>query len=358
MQQSNSKDIQKIIALAGLALALVAACNKPPRTDQAPMGPRPGLSADQLAGFERGKQAFLKVFSPQEGMGPHFNERSCVACHALPGPGGHEGMAKAARNSMDRGDINGFPQQTLPGYAPLSLPKGQPVSLHRPPPLFGLGLLQDLPDQAIADHCGRDPALGINGIANLNAGENAVGRFGYKAHTSSLRNFVANALNLEMGLTNPAERDPRHFADADAVADPELATSTVDDLTAYVYGLPPPPPAQPNPQAEQLFAQVGCANCHRPQTAPQVIAYSDLCVHDLGAAFDNGLPDFKAGPRHWRTAPLWGLRWRDRYFHDDRASSLADAIARHDGEAAQVRQRFAALPPADQQTLIAWLRTL
>lgn len=89
-------------------------------------------------------------------------------------------------------------------------------------------------------------------------------------------------------------------------------------------------------------------------------AVDDLtaCVHDLGAAFDNGLPDFKAGPRHWRTAPLWGLRWRDRYFHDDRAATLADAMARHDGEAAQVRQRFAALPPADQQTLIAWLRTL
>lgn len=89
-------------------------------------------------------------------------------------------------------------------------------------------------------------------------------------------------------------------------------------------------------------------------------AVDDLtaCVYDLGAAFGDGLPDFKAGPRHWRTAPLWGLRWRDRYFHDDRPATLADAIARHDGEAAQVRQRFATLPQADQQTLIAWLRTL
>ncbi len=291
-------------------------------------------------------------------MGPHFNEPSCGACHGLPTPGGHAGMDKAARNAMDRGDIDGYPQKALAGFAVLQTPPGAAVSRHRPPPLYGLGLLQDLPDAAIADHCGINPALGIAGIANVNPGEKAVGRFGYKAHTSSLRNFIANALNLEMGLTNPAERDPRHQADSDAVADPEMPTSTVDDLTAYVYALAPPSPPAKHPQAERLFADVGCATCHRPQTAPGVAAFSDLCVHDLGAGFDNGLPDFKASRSHWRTAPLWGLRWRDKYFHDDRATSLQDAVARHDGEAAKVRQRFAALPSAEQQTLLAWLKTL
>lgn len=318
-------------------------------------GPRTGVDA---AAFARGRAIFHKEFTAAEGLGPHFNQPSCLSCHQLPAAGGHEGMAKAARISLLDQDVNGFPQQALPGYPPLTTPPGKPVSMLRPPPLFGLGLIHDLADAAIEGQCGRDAALGITGVANLNPGEGRVGRFGYKGHTSSLRNFIANALNLEMGLTNPAERDSRHFRDADAVADPELATATVDDLVTYVYGLPPPPAAAPDPVAEALFAQVGCATCHRPLTAPGVAAYSDLCVHDLGPAFDNGLTDFRAGPRQWRTAPLWGLRWRARYFHDDRAGDLADAIARHDGEAAAVRGRYAALPAADQARLLAWLKTL
>lgn len=356
-QQLNGRLVTAAVAV--LALAGSGACTKQAATEGAPPGAyRTALQDQQRSQAERGKVLFLKSFSAAEGMGPYFNEPSCSACHSQPTAGGHAGMDKAARNAMEGGDIDGYPQKALPGYLPLATPRGAPVSRHRPPPLYGLGLIQDLPDAAIADHCGRDAALGIQGLANVNPGEKAVGRFGYKAHTSSLRNFIANALNLEMGLTNPAERDPRHYTDRDAVADPEVPTSTVDDLTAYVYALAPPSAPAANPEAERLFAEVGCANCHRPQTALAVAAYSDLCVHDLGAGFDNGLTDFLASKSQWRTAPLWGLRWRNKYFHDDRASSLQDAIARHDGEAARVRERFAALPSSDQQTLLAWLKTL
>ena len=337
-----------------------AACSKAARPEVAPPpgGPRPGLSAEQVGQFERGKAIFLHAYIAAEGMGPHFNQTSCASCHGIPAPGGHDGMAKAARISLRNNDMSGYPQQAVAGFAVQTVPAGLPVSLHRPPPLFGLGLLQEVPDSAIAGACGRDDALGIHGKPNYNAGERAVGRFGYKAHTSSVRNFIGNALVLEMGMTNPAERDPHNQRDLDGVPDPEMATATVDDLTAYVVGLAPPSPPPAHPEAEQLFAQVGCANCHRPQTGPGVRAFSDLCVHDLGAGFDNGLTDFAAGPRQWRTAPLWGLRWRTKYFHDDRADSLADAIARHDGEAAKVRERFAALSPASQQVLLEWLKTL
>jgi CxxC motif-containing protein (DUF1111 family) len=89
-----------------------------------------------------------------------------------------------------------------------------------------------------------------------------------------------------------------------------------------------------------------------------VHAYSDFCLHDMGPAFDNGMPDFKASGSMWRTPPLWGLRWRDRYFHDGRGSDLLAAILAHGGEAQKARDRFAQLPPVDQQALIGWLKTL
>lgn len=219
-------------------------------------------------------------------------------------------------------------------------------------------MVEALEDATINDHCGRDPALGIAGIANVNPGQGRVARFGYKAHTATLQDFIANALNLEMGLTNPLERDRRHFTDKDAVPDPELPTSTVVAIADYVRALAAPSPAAANPQAEARFAALGCGHCHRPITAPGVQAFSDFCVHDLGPAFDNQMSDFRAGPSHWRTAPLWGLRWRDRYFHDDRATSLDAAIRMHGGEANKVRDRYAALGDADREALLAWLSTL
>ena len=230
--------------------------------------------------------------------------------------------------------------------------------MHRPPALFGLGLVEAIDDTYLREHCGVDKHLGIAGIANFNPGQNRVSRFGLKAHTATIRDFVGNALNLEMGLTNPVERDSRHFRDGDAVPDPEVPTSTVDLLADYVGALAPPPAPPTDPAAERLFADVGCATCHRPQTAVGVQAYSDFCLHDLGSGFDNKMNDFRATGSHWRTPALWGLRFRNKYFHDDRTGDLRTAIAVHRGEAAQVSQRFAALPTAQQEVLLQWLRQL
>ena len=67
---------------------------------------------------------------------------------------------------------------------------------------------------------------------------------------------------------------------------------------------------------------------------------------------------FDAGPSQWRTAPLWGLRWRSRYFHDDRADSLDAAVRMHGGEAAVVVARYAALAEPERAHLLKWLKTL
>jgi CxxC motif-containing protein (DUF1111 family) len=59
-----------------------------------------------------------------------------------------------------------------------------------------------------------------------------------------------------------------------------------------------------------------------------------------------------------RTAPLWGLRLRDRYLHDGRASTLDLAILAHDGEAKIASDRYAKLTPAKKAALMAFLNSL
>ena len=46
------------------------------------------LSARERQQFELGKAVFNTVFTPETGLGPLFNNRSCAACHSSPVPGG------------------------------------------------------------------------------------------------------------------------------------------------------------------------------------------------------------------------------------------------------------------------------
>src|SRR4051812_29368347 len=53
--------------------------------------PLAGLTGDELALFEDGKVSFQEGEEVDEGVGPVFNEVSCVACHLGPGVGGSNG---------------------------------------------------------------------------------------------------------------------------------------------------------------------------------------------------------------------------------------------------------------------------
>ena len=78
---------------------------------------------------------------------------------------------------------------------------------------------------------------------------------------------------------------------------------------------------------------------------------SEFLLHDSGSG--NGIPVLP-GPayartaRQIRTAPLWGLRTRNRLMHDGLSYSRKDAIARHGGQAAAARIRFDRLSPPRQ----------
>src|SRR6185436_17495302 len=109
-------------------------------------------------------------------------------------------------------------------------------------------------------------------------GVRRVGRFGWKCQQASLQSFAANAYNFEMGITSPLQptentSNGQSVAAYDPVADPEDDGEGVLKRATFVRASKAPPrdavlAATPDAAAgEQLFAQVGCAMCHRPSIA-------------------------------------------------------------------------------------------
>jgi CxxC motif-containing protein (DUF1111 family) len=91
--------------------------------------------------------------------------------------------------------------------------------------------------------------------------------------------------------------------------------------------------------------------------------YSDLLLHDMGAALADTLDDVLS--REWRTAPLWGLsaylqdnEQEQSYLHDGRARSLEEAILWHGGEAEHSKQAFKNLSTNEQEDLINFLQSI
>ena len=85
----------------------------------------------------------------------------------------------------------------------------------------------------------------------------------------------------------------------------------------------------------------------------------------LGAELDDGYTEGNATSSEWRTAPLWGLGLAERaqggvayYLHDGRARTLRAAIGFHGGEGSTSRAAFDALPAAQQEQLLKYLRSL
>jgi CxxC motif-containing protein (DUF1111 family) len=62
--------------------------------------------------------------------------------------------------------------------------------------------------------------------------------------------------------------------------------------------------------------------------------YGDFLLHDMGSLGDgvNDDPIIVHDERLMRTMPLWGIRARQVFLHDGRATDLRTAIKLHDGQ--------------------------
>lgn len=373
-------------------------------------GPLPGLSTAEMRAFIDGDQAFGRQFSPAEGLGPIFNNTSCAACHSADGRGRPSNALIRFSIGDDLVPELGGPQlqtRAIAGALPEILPAGVQSSLRLPPPVFGMGLIEAIPEAAIlaladphdlngdgisgrpnyvvpgdfipADEIGGAIASAIGGL------EPQLGRFSHKAQVSSLLLQIVEAYHQDIGITTdflPVENRNRQASRsseaADRVPDPELPEAEVRAVLAYVRTLAPPAPGPMTPsrlRGEHLFDEVGCAACHVPElrTGPSSIAalsnrpvrlFSDLLLHDMGPALADGRPDGDASGSEWRTTPLWGLRLMREFLngeafllHDGRARSVEEAILFHGGEAEAARERFTALPTLDRAALLDFVES-
>ena len=92
--------------------------------------------------------------------------------------------------------------------------------------------------------------------------------------------------------------------------------------------------------------------------------YTDLLLHDMGAALADNRPDFRASGREWRTPPLWGIGLCRRSTATrsccttDARAILLEAVLWHDGEGKNARERFKSLSANDRKAMIAFLNSL
>ena len=247
------------------------------------------------------------------------------------------------------------------------------MSQRNPTPLFGVGLIDEIPDEAIIAAARRrtSAAAQTRGRVSRVAG-GRVGRFGWKAQTATVEEFVVSAAANEMGLNVPGRRqavDPRLLDVASEGLD--MDKTECEALVDFVRELPPPTlsdPADPKQAAtvkegERIFRSIGCTGCHLPKLGDVEGLYSDLLLHDMGprlADVSGGYAVFGAGPtkapapakgdevsetqaREWRTPPLWGLHDSAPYLHDGRAETVSQAVLLHGGQGTASAERFARL---------------
>jgi CxxC motif-containing protein (DUF1111 family) len=277
-----------------------------------------------------------------------------------------------------------------------------------PTPVFGAGLIEMIPDSALlANQAGNALAkslLGIRGRPNFhvsgrtitgqtnnNGNDGTIARFGWKAQNKSLLLFSGEAYNVEMGITNElfqTEREensdcqfaptPNSVTDT-AATTPVAVMSSIEKFSFFMRLIGPPMPSADTPggatsvaTGKALFSSVGCAFCHTPSFRTgnariQALAnqpvnlFSDLLIHDMGVGLSDGVSQGEAGPREFRTAPLWGLGQRVFFLHDGRTSDLITAIRAHQSfgsEANGVVSRFGNLSESQKQHLLNFLRSL
>jgi len=219
-----------------------------------------------------------------------------------------------------------------------------------------------------------------------------VGRFGWKDQHASLLSFSSDAYLNEMGVTN--QFNPTEVTSiCDTVDDPEdhqmdgrpVGFNNIDGFAEFMRSTKTIPrdlniaTSADSKAGEQIFSSIGCAICHVTSitTAPAGTAinggmltvpaalgnkiihpYSDFLLHDVGTGdgiVQNGGPEsqFKV-----RTAPLWGLRFRNRLMHDALSLTDNDAIIRHTGEATKVINKYRKLDKSSKNQLLTFLSSL
>jgi CxxC motif-containing protein (DUF1111 family) len=398
-----------------VALALTAACGSDAKPAPDLTGikvvaadngdvPLANLTGDWQKRFNTGDTLFDRPFFEAQGLGPVFIRSSCGSCHKddARGPGAVRKMVLIGPDGTPLADQSGLPYgptvrpQTSMGItAAIDVPddgRAVLVTVRMPPAVYGRGYLEAIEDSEIqrmeAEQATRTDAISgrINWVTYVSQtntdtrfhthsrGERLIGRFGLKARIATLDDFAADALQGDMGITSDMRPDelPNPNGDDDARPGVDTTDDTVNFLADYMRILRIPT-RKTTDEGAALFEAAQCSACHVPtlHTQPDYAlsqladidapVYTDMLLHDMGAAFNDGLRDYDADGSEWRTSPLLGLRFLKNYLHDGRASTIEQAIELHgdaDSEAAEAVARFRELDDESRQKLLDFVSAL
>lgn len=339
--------------------------------------PLPGLTPDQLREFDQGFKLFIKNWTVAEGIGPHLNARSCVACHRIPTPGGSgTGRETFVFHSQGVVDVAGgsvFPRFEIRSDERVrERRQPKPITVRRTQGLFGLGLLEAVPVSVLQEYADPEDANGDGISGRLVKVGQQYGRFGWKGNVATIEAFVEDAFAVEMGLSNRARSNQLEQRLSPENGSPfEVSPGQIRLVSQFIRFLGPPRLAARSDFSigEELFFRIGCNACHRPSltTGPfpepfgnqKLLAFTDLLLHDMGAELADGLEEKGVSGQEFRTAPLWGIASTGPpYLHDGRATTIYDAIIVHGGEAKASAVKFRLLSAEEQAALLKFINSL
>ena len=332
-------------------------------------GPLAGLDNDEQVLFKAAKSRFQEIDSvagtiPGEtgvGLGPRFNLNGCAGCHAFPTVGGSSPATNpqvavatldGARNVVPpfisaAGPVrearfiqnpDGTPDGGLydlfviigrsdapgcdiaqPNFAAALADRN--VIFRIPTPTFGLGLVENVPDDnlqaAQAANSTLAGSLGVSGVFNRSTNDGTITRFGWKAQNKSLLTFAGEAYNVEQGVTNeafPSEREThpnfqynglpedgtnlaRAFSSGSAASD---YSSDIVNFAAFMRLSAPPAPAPATAstvRGKQVFQNIGCQTCH-------------FMAQTTGQSRYTGQGNVRFSPFSDFACTTWGWDWR------------------------------------------------
>ena len=368
------------------------------------------------ATFAADEGVFMEEEDIGVGLGPVYNARSCVDCHAQPNVGGTSqvtelrvGHNDAAGNFVNPTLTINDGQTSIPNrslvndraicaQASYNVPGAENVrALRATTNVLGDGFVEAIDSNTLLSIANAQPGQSGGQIAGTfiqvpvseAPGQVRGGRFGWKNQQASLLSFAADAYVNEQGVTSRLQPTETTTL-CDTVADPEdhpdaAGLADIDHFARFMRATQVPPvdatlAATSDAQAgASLFNAIGCNICHVTSitTAPAgtvinggaftvpaalgnkiIHPYSDFLLHNVGTGDGIVQNGGQATANMMRTVPLWGGRTRDRLMHDLLSFTRNDAILRHAGEATGVINNYRALSTTQKNQLITFLQSL
>jgi CxxC motif-containing protein (DUF1111 family) len=355
--------------------------------------------------FNDGRFVFEEVETNTAGVGPTYNMQSCRECHQNIVTGGASQVlvqrtGHTDENGMFFESLGGSLIQSRATYADVveRVVDGDETRAFRiTPQTLGDGYIECISDSTLVAIRDAQPVAMQGSAPEVPViegdGSARIGRFGWKSQHGSLVSFAADAYLNEMGITSPLFPDENTSSGVyvgfgtqyDPTPDPEDDGLDIDGFVFFMRSTKVPPRGTITDavrSGEKRFNQVGCNVCHVSSittatagtvinggafTVPNALGdkvispYSDFLLHDVGTG--DGipilpLPEFAETAHQIRTAPLWGLRTRNRLMHDGLSFTYYDAIERHAGQAADVTAAFNGLSDTDKANIYAFLGSL